>query len=305
MLHGITCYGITLLVLPASRYLPCAACHAPLAARCPLPVTRCAPPVTCCMSYAAGRALSASTVLRAVTPAKFSLAEHSPLFFFPQAHFSHAHSFSLPITPTSIRSLAPHAHSFSPPSHSLAPPRTLFFFPSHSLTMASITCITAISTAITVTKVTTTRGDCDNNCDRRNKIRHSSHSHCHQLTVVVTKSQFRDPPPPCRHSPPHPAVAVSLVSAGFVTVNAGFVTTSAAKMTPRVTSTAETVIDPAENRETAGKTSSQTHARRAEEWIEPERWIGLERWIEPRKVDRTGKMPMNRIYCDESDNNTR
>ena len=88
------------------------------------------------------------------------------------------------------------------------------------------------------------------------------------VTVIVTSSQLLSPshssatlPPPCRHSPPHPAVAVSLVSAGFVTVNAGFVTTSAAKMTPRVTSTAETVIDPAENRETAGKTSSQTHAR--------------------------------------------
>ena len=39
--------------------------------------------------------------------------------------------------------------------------------------------------ATTVTGVATTRGDRDSNCDRGDGSRHSSHSHCHLVTVVA------------------------------------------------------------------------------------------------------------------------
>lgn len=44
--------------------------------------------------------------------------------------------------------------------------------------------------AISVTGVTTTRGDRDNNCDRGDGSRHSSHSCCNPVTVVAAWPQF-------------------------------------------------------------------------------------------------------------------
>lgn len=47
-----------------------------------------------------------------------------------------------------------------------------------------------------MTGVTTTRGDRDSNCDRGDRFRHPSHSHCHLVTVSIILSQFAAWPQP-------------------------------------------------------------------------------------------------------------
>ena len=56
-------------------------------------------------------------------------------------------------------------------------------------TIISLAYIGATITAepFTVTEVTTTRGNRDNNCDWSDRICHASHSYCHEVTGIAER----------------------------------------------------------------------------------------------------------------------